>query len=151
MLKFVKGDIITGDYPIFCHQVNCKGVMGAGLAKQIRDKYPEVYETYRMYCRDGVGILGSCNYIPTVDRRICISMFAQDGYGTDKRYTDYDAFQVCLNHIVFFMNFHPKNKPSIAFPYGIGCSLAGGDWDIILGMLKEFAEKIPQDVYIVQR
>ena len=151
MLKFVKGDIITGDYPIFCHQVNCKGVMGAGLARQIRDKYPEVYETYRMYCRDGIGILGSCNYIPTVDRRICINMFSQDGYGTDKRYTDYDAFQTCLNHIAFFMNFHPKNKPSIAFPYGIGCGLAGGDWDIILGMLKEFAEKIPQDVYIVQR
>ena len=32
---------------ILCHQVNCQGVMGAGLAKQIRSKYPEVYEQYK--------------------------------------------------------------------------------------------------------
>lgn len=41
-IKFVNGDILTfperdGD-TIICQQVNCRGVMGAGLAKQIRDK-----------------------------------------------------------------------------------------------------------------
>jgi len=147
VLKFEKGNIVTGNYPIFCQQVNCKGVMGAGLAKQIKEKYPEVYDQYKMHC--DVTSLGKCNYVPTKDRRICINMFAQDGYGRNKRYTDYDAFKECLDHIAFFMNFHSKQKPSIAFPYGIGCGLAGGDWYIILGMLKDFSEKIPQDVIIV--
>jgi len=149
VLKFEKGDIVTGNYPIFCQQVNCKGVMGAGLAKQIKTKYSEVYNQYKMYC--DVASLGKCDYVPTKDRRICINMFAQDGYGRDKRYTDYDAFKECLEHISFFMKFRSKNKPSIAFPYGIGCGLAGGDWYIILGMLKDFAEKIPQDVIIVEK
>ena len=151
MLKFEKGNIVTGNYPIFCQQVNCKGVMGAGLAKQIKEKYPEVYNYYKPFCDDGVAELGACNYIPTKDKRICICMYAQDGYGRNKRYTDYEAFKKCLEHIEFFMKFHPKNKPSIAFPYGIGCGLAGGDWYIILGMLKDFAEKIPQDVIIVEK
>ena len=147
MLRFEKGNIVTGDYPIFCQQVNCKGVMGAGLAKQIKTKYPEVFNQYKMYCN--VAELGKCVYAPTNDKRICINMFAQDGYGRNKRYTDYNAFKECLDHIAFFMNFHPKQKPSIAFSYGIGCGLAGGDWYIILGMLKDFSEKIPQDVIIV--
>lgn len=46
MLKFEKGNIVTGDYLIFCHQVNCKRKMGSGLARQIRNKYPEVYSEY---------------------------------------------------------------------------------------------------------
>lgn len=41
-IKFVNGNILTfperDEDTIICHQVNCKGVMGAGLAKQIRDK-----------------------------------------------------------------------------------------------------------------
>ena len=30
------GDILHTEADVICHQVNCKGVMGAGLAKQIR-------------------------------------------------------------------------------------------------------------------
>ena len=32
------GDILHTEADVICHQVNCKGVMGAGLAKQIRKK-----------------------------------------------------------------------------------------------------------------
>ena len=51
-IKFVNGNILTfperDEDTIICHQVNCKGVMGAGLAKQIRDKWPDVYDRYRL-------------------------------------------------------------------------------------------------------
>ena len=29
MLHFEKGNLVTGDYSVIVHQVNCKGVMGA--------------------------------------------------------------------------------------------------------------------------
>ena len=38
MVKYIKGDILNVTEGIVVQQVNCKGVMGAGLAKQIRDK-----------------------------------------------------------------------------------------------------------------
>lgn len=51
----INGDILTiptdGRPTVVCHQVNCKGVMGAGLAKQIREKHPEVYEAYKKKMR----------------------------------------------------------------------------------------------------
>ena len=37
---------------------------------------------------------------------------------------------------------------SIAFPWQIGCGLAGGEWKVYEGMIKEFAESYP-DVSVV--
>lgn len=146
MLINETGDIIN--YPIFCQQVNCKGVMGAGLAKYIRNKYPEVYSEYRKVCSEGKAILGVDHYTYLNDR-ICVCMFAQDGYGRDKRYTDYQAFRTCLNGLELFLK--SRKEKVIAFPYMIGCGLAGGDWYIVQGMLKDFSKKVKQDVIIVNK
>ena len=37
MIYEVKKDLLTSE-GIIAHQVNCKGVMGAGVAKQIKEK-----------------------------------------------------------------------------------------------------------------
>ena len=42
---------------IICHQVNCQGVMGSGIAKQVREKYPNVYNSYKKAC-DKLGAYG---------------------------------------------------------------------------------------------
>ena len=39
MIIYEHGDIVADTkYDWFCQQANCRGVMGAGLAKQIRDR-----------------------------------------------------------------------------------------------------------------
>ena len=40
------GDVLNTDCRIVAHQVNCQGVMGGGLARQIRDRYLDVYTKY---------------------------------------------------------------------------------------------------------
>lgn len=52
MIKTVEGNILDAEEDIICHQVNCKGVMGAGLAKQIKSKYPNVYKDYKRLCAE---------------------------------------------------------------------------------------------------
>ena len=44
--KVIDGDLLNTQAKYICHQVNCKGRMGSGVAKQIRAKYPEVYTAY---------------------------------------------------------------------------------------------------------
>ena len=149
MIKFEQGDILDPKYKIFCHQVNCKGVMGAGLARQIRSKYPEVYKDYELRCQSRHDNLGSCIFSYTNDNRLCISMFAQNRYGHGEQFTDYGAFSNCLKHIKDFATYALEDFV-IAFPYKIGCGLAGGDWNIIYEMLKELSQEIKQDVIIVQ-
>ena len=50
-ILYKDGDIFspnrTGHECVVCHQVNCQGVMGAGLAAQIRRMFPGVYDDYR--------------------------------------------------------------------------------------------------------
>lgn len=153
MLIEEEGNIVTDSkYEIFCHQVNCQGVMGAGLAKQIRNRYPSVYEDYMRAIKSGYLLLGTKICTLTADKRICVSMFAQEDYGTNKCYTDYSAFQIILDGLADELQTLEEGRNThinIAFPYKIGCGLAGGNWNIVRRMIEKFSERIPNDVYIV--
>ena len=148
MVRYERGNIVTNKkYTIFCQQVNCQGVMGAGLARQIRNEYPEVYKEYKKITDP---MLGYILPVITTDGRICVNMFAQNSFGRDKRYTDYSAFKDCLRAIVgFIADHHVHEDVPIAFPYMIGCGLAGGNWIVIEKLLQEFSTLIPNDVIIV--
>lgn len=149
MIEYKVGDIVKNNYTIFCHQVNCCHKMGSGLAKQIRKAYPEVYKEYMNVENP---MLGYILPVFTHDGRICINMFAQDGYGKDgKQYTNYEAFNNCLRALFgFIADHHIKKDVTIAFPYGIGCGLGGGNWFVIRNMIRSFAEVVQQKVVIVK-
>lgn len=153
MLNYVTGNLVTDDYSFIVHQVNCKGVMGAGLAKQIRAKYPFVYYDYKKALDYENATLGHIvvSHVSGVNGKMIISMFAQDGYGRDRKYTNYEAFKKCLDVLAKEANsYSTKTFSTIAFPYGIGCGLAGGSWSIIEKMIEEFSEKVKQKVFIVK-
>lgn len=136
MLRFEKGNIVTGNYLVFCQAVNCNGVMGDELTKEIRKKYPVVYQKYK---KRGIKRLGSIQAVPTGDGRICVNMFTKKGFFSD---IDFGAFEQCLEYIRQIL------KSEVAFPYKIGCKF-DGDWEIILDILKKFADSVPYDVLIV--
>ena len=108
----------------------------------------QVYKHYMEMNQQDLGMILS---VLTYDERVCINMFAQYKYGRDKQYTDYTAFEECLAKIkTFLKNYDIKKDIPVAFPYKIGCGLAGGDWNIIKEMLKKFSDEIEQDVIIVE-
>ena len=45
-MKVIKGDLLKAKEDIIIHQVNCQGAYGAGLAKQIANKYPKAKKEY---------------------------------------------------------------------------------------------------------
>ena len=53
MIKYVKGNILESDAEALVNPVNCVGVMGAGLAKQFKAKYPEMFDKYKELCKQG--------------------------------------------------------------------------------------------------
>lgn len=144
------GNLVTGNYDIFCHQVNCMGVMGAGIARQIRLRYPEVYSSYIEKCKNDSNLLGNIQCIATSDGRICVNFFSQMGYGKDKIYTDYAAFRLCLSRLKIYLDTYVPQDRIVAFPYGIGCGLAGGNWTIISKLLEGFSRTVKQKVVIVK-
>ena len=135
MISIVSGNLLNAKEDIICHQVNCQGVMGAGVAKAIREKWPEVYREYKTYVEDCIwnklSPIGTMQYVQIETGQFVGNMFAQECYGNIGRYTSYDAFYSCLKDI----SYYTTDGVSVAFPYGIGCGLGGGSWDIIYAMI----------------
>ena len=128
---YVECDLLQAPASYIVHQVNCRGVMGAGLAKQIRIFNPKLYEIYQSHCR---------NYKPTdllgksfIYNNI-ISVFGQLNYGRDKSvvYTDYTALSRAFQAIHKRL---PIDK-SIAFPMFMSCGLANGKWHIVEDLIE---------------
>ena len=47
MIYWKKGNLLESDCDYICQQVNCQGKMNSGIAKQIREKWPVVYQNYK--------------------------------------------------------------------------------------------------------
>jgi O-acetyl-ADP-ribose deacetylase (regulator of RNase III) len=57
MIRFVTGDLFECGIRAVAHGVNCQGSMGAGIAVQFRQRYPEMFESYRQRCRKPGGMI----------------------------------------------------------------------------------------------
>lgn len=137
-IKHITGNVLDSDAPIIAHQVNCQGVMGAGVAKCIREKYPDIMTDYVRWCRafPSQKLLGKVQdfFIDENENHIIANCFAQDKTGSG-RMTNYEAFYTCLENLKYVVEYYGFEH-RIAFPYKIGCGLGGGDWDVILAMIK---------------
>src|SRR5271167_114181 len=49
-IKYLNKDITTVDEGIIAHGCNCQGVMGSGVARFLRDKYPQIFPYYQDLC-----------------------------------------------------------------------------------------------------
>lgn len=128
----INGDLLNETRGILVHGVNCKGRMGAGIALEIRKRYPQVYRSYiaygdRLRWRDGF-LLGEVDFVPINDGLVVANAFIQDEYGPPgTRYASYDAIDNCFSKINRYAI--ERNLP-VKYPK-IGAGLAGGCWDII--------------------
>ena len=48
MIKYYEGDIFNSSADIICHQVNCQGAFGRGMAGQVKKLFPEVEKSYKI-------------------------------------------------------------------------------------------------------
>ena len=140
-INIVNGNIFDTHCNIICHQVNCQGVMGHGIAKQVKEKYKGVFNEYKRYCdahadnREamlGEALIVDIDYGAAVldwlvnkERKYIANIFGQLTYGTGLR-TNYKALVLGLEVVA---NFAKEHNLSVAVPYKIGCGLAGGDWN----------------------
>ena len=132
-MNILKGNILNITKGVICHQVNNKHVMGAGLALEIRKRYPQHYQDYM----NTDMILGNLVTTAVSESFGIVGLIAQDGYGRNKNivYTKKEAFKRCLQKIKQMHDYAPDVKWYM--PYNIGCGLANGDWNEISQLIEE--------------
>lgn len=140
-IEYLNGDLfaLAKEHNIryIAHGVNCQGVMGSGFAKQIRDKFPEVYEYYKVTCKKPTlkeSLLGSIQPI-MVSNNVVINCFTQLEFGSDKQFCSYDAIAECMDAIDTTLD-TTLSVRKVIMPK-IGAGLGGGNWEIIERIIEE--------------
>lgn len=131
-MKIVCGDILSVNHGVIVHQVNCKKVMGAGLALAIRRKYPKHFADY-------IGNepeLGDIVTTSIYNGLHIIGVYGQYSYGRGGRYTNYSSLYAGLAKA---NSFAAQKKLPLYIPFGIGCGLAGGDWEMVQKIINRAA------------
>lgn len=136
-MQIIEKDILTVEKGIICQSVNCQGVMGSGLAKAIREKWPIVYESYIKYCKTfnhDFELLGRWHGVKLNENLIIVNLFNQLFYGYDgKRYTDYSGINCSLKSLKD--SYACYSDMPFYFPYLMGCDRGGADWNIVSKMI----------------
>ncbi|WP_078598584.1 macro domain-containing protein [Evansella clarkii] len=152
------GTIINADEHIIAHQVNGLGVMGGGVARQIKQAYPGVYRRYKTFVDNHTSpeeLLGKNLMIVTDGRpvyqfdkagkaKIISNLFGQARIGTSTKQTDEKALRKALEHLAEFAK---MDGLSVAMPEGIGCGRGGGDWNEVRTIIEEVFKDYPVTLY----
>lgn len=136
------------------HCANLYHTMGAGIARQIAKRFPEAVVADRNTVKGDTKLGGYSVGILQDSRRI-YNLYAQIGIGNNgtvlNRNLRYDALADSLWRVMEEIDlFVTDEKLTLAIPWGIGCGLAGGNFDIVSSILssldKEF-DKVNIAVY----
>lgn len=141
------GDLLNAEQKVIVHGCNAHGVMGSGVARQIRAKWSNVFEVYALNYKTFGLELGDIIPVATIDGHIVVNAITQDNFGRNgERFVDYNAVETCMNKI---------NKRAIdwevkeiAVPF-IGAGLGGGDWSIIEQIIIKSATNYTPIVYSI--
>jgi O-acetyl-ADP-ribose deacetylase (regulator of RNase III) len=115
-----QGDIFESGADILVNPVNCKGVMGAGLALEFKKRFPDMYKYYRWLCEGQMLKLGHVDFCPQLENNPIIVLFP-----TKYNWAEKSRLATIGNGMEDFvrqMRLFPDK--SIALP-ALGCGLGG--------------------------
>ena len=149
-ITLITDDIIQADrygIPIIVQQCNCVTLRPLGLALQIANQLN--VNTYSL--RRPSSLYNRC--LPTDESQpgtisihssnkslLVANLYAQIGPGKPGKYhldtyvNRKQWFDVCLKELHRHLTYNSINR--VAFPYGIGCGLAGGKWEDYFQMIQ---------------
>lgn len=141
-MKFIKGDITETDLEWIAHGCNAQGVMGSGVARALRKKWPEIFEPYVQLLKDVLpeNHLGAIVIVRT-GRKAIANMITQQHYGNDgKRYANPLAIREALGRLIRVAS--PNHQTVRIATVKIGCGLGGLDWDTDVKPVFEELERV---------
>jgi len=155
-VEIIEGNLL--DFPskinFIAHSCNTHNAMGAGIAYQIKYRYPNAYSADCHAMMNNDNQLGWYSFAVTdaTQNKGIYNMYTQDKIGGN-RAVNYEAFYVALkkvaDHIEWQMK-HEEEEKTLGLPWGISCGLAGGNWGIISSMINDILVDRKFKTYIVR-
>ena len=148
-IEYRLGDMFKAPERCLIHGCNSQGVMGSGVAKAVRELYPDAYSAYVVKHRTDGLRLGEVVWVECGER-IIGNAITQDRYGRDLNtvYCSYDAIQTAMVEVQRYAAEHGLDR--VGMPL-IGSGLGNGDWTYIARIIEDAAVTFTPVVYIVER
>lgn len=143
-MKLIFGDLLAIDEGIILHQCNTKGIMGKGIASFLDKKYPGLEKETKYHIKmieDAEHEVFGAVYYHIINSKLKIgNCFSEIGMCSNRKpgdppNTSYDAVIKCFDAV---KNDFATPSGKVYLPFKYGCGLAGGDWDVMLAILKNY-------------
>ena len=151
-IRTASGSIFDSDCQMLVNTVNCVGVMGAGLAKQFKERYPAYFDSYVEECRKGRIQTGQVSLYHSLVKHyppVIVSFPTKQHWKESSKLIYIDKG---LAHLRSTLDAIQKNDEfqdiSIAIP-PLGCGLGGLFWPDVLDLIHDHFEgtEFRVDVY----
>lgn len=129
-MREVEGDLFEYDGPAIGHGVNCKGKMGAGIAKEFKRRFPGMFDQYKQHCDTGKLMPGGVYVYRAEDNRAICNLATQDEPGPN---ADYALLVASLIHTL--NELLRIGIREIALPR-LGCGIGGLEWRAVRTFLQ---------------
>lgn len=144
IIEYKKGNILESKAEALVNPVNCVGVMGAGLAKQFKKKFPNMFNHYRTICFNKSLDIGKIDYCKEKDK--VIFNFPTKIHWKNKSLIEYidkgiDALILIVEEL---------DVKSIAVPM-LGCELGGLNKQIVHTLIvNKFANEFKRKNLLIE-
>jgi O-acetyl-ADP-ribose deacetylase (regulator of RNase III) len=140
-MKYTDGDLLTYPCNYVVHQCNCITTRGKGLADAIFKKWPQA-DSYKNNTKRTTGTVDVV--LVAAENKYIVNLYGQrkpakcDSVETwQMRLRWFEAGLVKLEKLV-------QPNTTVAFPYLIGCGLAGGNWIHYEPLIKNFSDRVEE-------
>jgi O-acetyl-ADP-ribose deacetylase (regulator of RNase III) len=142
-ITLVQGDLFSSRAQTLVNTVNCVGVMGAGIAKEFRRRWPRMYKVYKEACKRGDVRIGYPLLCVMPDKWVLNFPTKQHWRGPSKL----EYIERGLTFII--AHYREWGIQSMAFPQ-LGTNLGGLNWEEVWPLMQEYLEylDIPIEVYV---
>lgn len=133
--------VLNGEIDVMLHVCNDAGVMGSGIALEVKNRIPEAYLAYKNSSNYNLGTISACSSV--------INCVSQRGYGSGIRHLDYEALYVSLEKSKYHLE-EMDGVVNIGIPYHMGSDRAGGNWGVVLAMVSAVFKDSPFKINVIK-
>ena len=150
------GDLLSSkEITVVLHQANIFHTFGAGIARAIREKFPEAYAADLETVDGDSAKLGTLSIGKIKDKKgssieFIVNMYSQTGLGGQDRQTSYDYMEVAMRDLRARLEKRVRDgkQTKLGIPYKLGSGLANGDFRIVNSIIESVFSDANFDVII---
>lgn len=142
---FVQKKLFDSSMQTFTNTINTVGVMGAGIAKQFKARFPDMFEDYKQKCeRQEVQTGQPYLWKPADAETAWVLNFPTKQHWRGK--SEIQWIEEGLDYLL--QHYREWNIQSLAVP-ALGCSLGGLKWEQVKPVMEHYLSQmdIPVEIY----